>query len=397
MGPSAWGPGGRDPAPEPAAILWLVVRWIQNPRELSVLVSSLGGCRALALDTESDSLHHHLEKVCLIQLATDKGEACLIDPLAVPDLAPIGPVLADPAVVKVLHGADYDVTTLKRDFSFTFASLFDTMIAARFLGLPEIGLQALARKELGVALSKESQKDDWSRRPLTPQQEAYALADVQHLLVLRERLAERLRGLGRLDWVDEECAAVATLPAARRGPEPEGYLRIKGARRLPPRGLAVLRELVAWREARAASTDIPAFKILDNETLLFLAERTPRTPAELGAVRGVLPRLRDQAGALLAAVGRALDVPEGELLVLPPTRRPQVPEDVRRRVERLKVWRVREAARVQLDVSVVLPQRLIDRLAEAAPRETADLEAVAGLRRWRIRAYGPELVSALRS
>jgi ribonuclease D len=374
-----------------------VVRWIQNPRELSALVSSLGGCRALALDTESDSLHHHFEKVCLIQLATDKGEACLIDPLAVPELAPLGAVLADPAVVKVLHGADYDVTTLKRDFSFVFASLFDTMIAARFLGLPEIGLQALARGELGVALSKDSQKDDWSRRPLTPRQEAYALADVQHLLVLRERLAERLRGLGRLEWVDEECAAVAALPPARRGPEPDGHLRIKGARQLPARGLAVLRELVAWREARAASTDIPAFKILGNETLLALAEKAPRTPAALGEVRGVLPRLRDQAGALLAAVGRALQLREGELVVLAPARRPLVPDDVRRRVERLKAWRAREAARAQLDVSVVLPQRLIDRLAEADPRETADLEAVAGLRRWRIETYGPELVSALRS
>jgi ribonuclease D len=374
-----------------------VVRWIQTPRELAALVSSLGGCRALALDTESDSLHHHIEKVCLIQLATDKGEACLIDPLAVPELSPLGVVLADPAVVKVLHGADYDVTTLKRDFSFAFASLFDTMIAARFLGLPEIGLQALARAELGVALSKESQKDDWSRRPLNPQQEEYALADVQHLLALRERLAERLRGLGRLDWVGEECAAVAALPPARRGPESEAYLRIKGARRLPPRRLAVLRELVAWREARAASTDIPAFKILGNETLLTLAEKAPRTPAALGKVRGVLPRLRDQAGALLAAVGRALELPEAELVVLPPAPRPLVPEDVRRRVERLKAWRAREAARVQLDVSVVLPQRLIDRLAEAAPRETADLAAVAGLRRWRIETYGPELVSALRS
>ncbi len=383
--------------PEPAAILWLVVRWIQTPRELSALVASLGGCRALALDTESDSLYHHFEKVCLIQLATDKGEAWLIDPLAVPELAPLGAVLADPAVVKVLHGADYDVTTLKRDFSFAFPSLFDTMIAARFLGLPEIGLQALARGELGVTLSKESQKDDWSRRPLTPRQEAYALADVQHLLVLRERLAQRLRGLGRLDWVDEECAAVAALPPARRGLEAEGYLRIKGARRLPPRGLAVLRELVAWREARAASTDTPAFKILGNEALLTLAEKAPRTSAELGEVRGVLPRWRDQAGALLAAVGRALELPEGELVVLPPARRPLVPDDVRRRVERLKAWRAREAARAQLDVSVVLPQRLIDLLAEAAPRETADLEAVAGLRQWRIETYGPELVSALRS
>jgi ribonuclease D len=374
-----------------------VVGWIRTPLELSGLVSAISGSRALALDTESDSLHHHLEKVCLIQLASDGGGAWLVDPLALRDLRPLAPILDDPGVVKVLHGADYDVTTLKRDFSFSFSSLFDTMIAARFLGLPEIGLQALARSELGVSLSKASQKDDWSRRPLTTVQETYALADVQHLLRLRDRLAERLRSLGRLGWVEEECAAVAALPPARRGPEPDGYLRIKGARRLPPRKLAVLRELAAWREARASSTDIPAYKIMANETLLALAERAPRDLGALGELRGVLPRLRDQAGALLAAVGRALVLSEADLPTIPPAPRPQVPDEVLRRVARLKAWRAREAERAGLDVSVVLPQRLIDRLAEAAPRETADLSAVPGLRQWRIGVYGPELLGTLRS
>jgi ribonuclease D len=372
-----------------------MTRWIRTPGELSALVSSLEGCHALALDTESDSLHHHFEKVCLVQLATEEGEAVLIDPLAVRELAPLGAILADPVVVKVLHGADYDVTTLKRDFSFSFASVFDTMIAARFLGLPAIGLQALARAELGVTLSKDSQKDDWSYRPLTPTQEAYALADVRHLLALRARLAQRLQDLGRLGWVEEECVAVAALPPARRGPEAEGYLRIKGARRLSPRGLAVLRELAAWREARAAATDIPAFKILGNETLLSLAEKAPRTPAGLGQVRGVLPRLRDQADALLAAVGRALTLPEADLVVLTPLPRPVVPDEVRRRIERLKAWRTGESACARIEASVVLPQRLIDRLAEAAPRAVADLKAVPGLREWRIEAYGGELLSAL--
>src|SRR5262249_11877569 len=156
--------------------------------------------------------------------------------------------LADPGVVKVLHGADYDVTTLKRDFGFRFGGLFDTMIAARFLGRPQIGLQALAQAELGVTLSKESQRDDWSRRPLTSQQEAHALADVTHLLALHARLAGELRDLGRLDWVQEESDAVAALEPARRGRDAEAYLKIKGARRLSRRQQAVLREVHAWRE-----------------------------------------------------------------------------------------------------------------------------------------------------
>ena len=371
-------------------------RWIRTPEELEALGRALEGCRALALDSESDSLHHHFEKVCLVQLATDRGESCLVDPLAVKDLAPLAPVMADPGVAKVLHGADYDVTTLKRDFGFAFAGLFDTMIAARFLGLNEVGLQAVARDELGVALSKDSQKDDWSRRPLTPRQEAYALADVQHLLPLRDRLEAKLREKGRLEWVREECEAVAALEPARRRKDPEAWRKVKGARRLGPRALAALRELLAWREARAEATDVPAFKILGSEALLALAGRDARNVGELSRVRGVLPRLRDQAAALLEALKRAREMPDRDLPSFPPAPRPPaVPEAVRRRAETLKAWRARTARSLAVDVSVVLPQRLIDRLAESGPRDLAGLEAIDGLRRWRIGAFGAPILEAL--
>jgi ribonuclease D len=359
-------------------------------------VRSLDGTRTLALDSESDSLHHHFEKVCLVQLTSDRGEAWLIDPLALRDLGPLAPIVADPGVLKVFHGADYDVTTMKRDFGFVFGSIFDTMIAARFLGLPQIGLQALAQTELGIALCKDSQKDDWSRRPLTPTQEEYALADVRHLLALQARLEARLREQGQLEWVREECEAVAALPAARRESDPSAYLRIKGAGRLKPRGLAALRELAAWREGRAAAADVPAFKVLGNEVLLTLAEKGPRTREELAAVRGVLPRLEREAEALLAALRRARELPETDLPTFPRVPRPVVPEEVRRRVEVLKAWRTEKSAALRLDVAVVLPQRLIDRLAEAAPRDVAGLQAIPGLRRWRVEEFGPALLAALR-
>jgi ribonuclease D len=369
--------------------------WIRTREALDGLVRSLAGCRAIGLDTESDSLHHHFEKVCLVQVATDRGEGFLVDALALRDLTPLAPFLADPALVKVLHGADYDVTTLKRDFSFSFASIFDTMIAARLLGRSEVGLVAVAREELGVALSKDSQKDDWSRRPLTPRQEAYALADVRHLVPLRDRLGARLAAAGRLDWLREECAAVAALPPAARRRDPEAYLSLKGATRLPPRALAALRELFAWRERRAEETDTPPFKVLGNESLMRLAELRPRDVAGLAAVPGVLPRLSRQADPLLAALRRAEEVPDAELprIVRPP--RPVVPDAVRARVDRLRAWRAGKAAELGVDVSVVLPQRLIDRLAEAAPGEAADLGAIEGLRRWRAEAFGTDLLAAV--
>ncbi len=369
--------------------------WVRTPEALAALVRSLEGCRGIGLDTESDSLYHHFDKVCLVQLATDRGESFLVDSLAVRDLSPLAPALADPALVKVLHGADYDVTTLKRDFGFSFASLFDTMIAARLLGRSEIGLAAVARDELGVALSKDSQKDDWSRRPLTPRQEAYALADVVHLVELRERLSAKLAAAGRLDWLREECEAVARLEPAVRRRDGDAYLDVKGARRLPPRALAAFRELHAWRERRAEEKDTPAFKILGNESLLRLAELRPKDAALLRQVPGILPRLERQAGELLSAVRRAEDLPESELPRPVRSPRPVVPDAVLRRVERLRAWRSRKAAELQVDVSVVLPQRLIDRLAEACPRDAAGLSSVEGLRRWRSEAFGAELLAAV--
>jgi len=372
-----------------------VTTWIRTSAEVIELAAALRGARALALDTESDSLHHHREKVCLIQLASDTGLAVLIDPLAGADIAPLGPLLADPAVAKVLHGADYDVTTLKRDFGFSFAGLFDTMIAARVLGLPEIGLAAVAAAELGIALSKDSQKDDWSRRPLTPTQERYALADVEHLLVLHARLVEKLTAAGRLDWVREESDAVAAMPAARRERDPDAWQRVKGARKLSRRQQAVLRAAHAWREAIARETDIPSFKIQSTETLLAVAARQPATMEDLKEIRGsVPPRFSARAPALLAALQEAAALPDDALPRMPHVARPVVTDATRRRIEGLKKWRAEEGVRLGLDVSVVLPQRLLEQVAEKPPARAQDLLRIEGFRRWRVAAFGPSLVTA---
>jgi len=372
-----------------------VVNWIRTSAEVAALAGALQGARALALDTESDSLHHHKEKVCLIQLASDNGHAVLVDPLAGPDLSPLGPLLADPSVAKVLHGADYDVTTLKRDFGFTFAGLFDTMIAARVLGMPEIGLAAVAAAELGVALSKDSQKDDWSRRPLTPTQERYALADVEHLLVLHARLIDKLAAAGRLHWVREESDAVAGLVAARRERDPEAWQKVKGARKLSRRQQLTLRAVYNWREAIARETDIPSFKIMSSETLLAVAVRQPSTMAELREVRGAIPpRFADRAPALLAGVLEAAAMPEDALPRMPHVPRPVVSDATRRRIEALKKWRTDEAARLGLDVSVVLPQRLLEQVAEKPPSRAEDLLDIESFRRWRVSAFGASIVAA---
>jgi ribonuclease D len=205
----------------------------------------------------------------------------------------------------------------------------------------------------------------------------------------------RLEAVSRLSWLREECDAVAALEPLTRRRDPYAFLAVKGARRLAPRPLAALRELHGWRERRAEETDIPAFKILGNEALLKLAEILPASASEIRTVPGVLPRLSAQADAILAAVKRAKEAPEAELPTLPRVVRPVVSEVVQKRIETLKAWRARKGQELGLDPSVLLPQRLIERVADQAPREVADLGKVEGLRRWRVEAFGNELLAAL--
>lgn len=368
-----------------------MTRWIRSTDALAGFLADVASAPALALDTESNSLYRYRERVCLIQLAAGAHSA-LLDPLVLPDLSPLGAVLADERVVKVLHAADNDITALKRDHGVTFANVFDTMLAARFLGQTDFGLRAVLHHELGVEISKSSQKDDWAARPLSPEQEAYALADVTHLVALCERLGRRLHAAGRLGWLREEGDACAALPAAQRRADPDAYLGLKGASDLTPRQLAVLRELHAVREARAEATNTPPFRIMQPTTLIALAVASPRSSAAVtNGPEGA--RLARHVETLLAAIERGLAVPEAELPRRSSWRPPRPSPADKERTTAIKQVRDREAARLGLEPSFLLPQRLIDRLVATAPRTLAELAAIDGLRHWRVEAMGAALLT----
>ncbi|MEO6774760.1 MAG: HRDC domain-containing protein [Kofleriaceae bacterium] len=372
----------------------MAVRWIRSTKELVGLADELATCRALGIDTEGDSLHHYTQKVCLIQLTALGGASCLVDPLALPDLSPLAPIMADAAILKVVHGGDNDVTSMRRDFGFAFRTMFDTSIAARLLGDTELGLQALVRNELGVELSKGSQKDDWSRRPLTAKQEAYALADVEHLFALTSNLTERLAGAGRTEWAREEFAALATLPPAEKKRAEDDFRRIKGSAKLSRRQQAVLREIYLWREQRAAAADRPPFKIVGPEVLLALAELEAPTIEDVEDAFASYPRQAREVDVVFEAITRGLELPEAELPRREPSSQPAMPAAARRRVEALRSWRTAQAARSQLDPSIVMSQRVLERLALANPQTLTDLASVEGLRRWRVAEWGAALLAA---
>jgi ribonuclease D len=370
--------------------------WIRTPEDLAALVQSLRGDKALSIDTEADGLHHHPVKLCLVQIAGDKGRGHLVDPLALPTLQPLGPFFADAGVVKVLHAADNDLGYLKRLYGFSVANIFDTAIAARFLGVTSLSLDGLLRDFIGVDPGPSRQKDDWSKRPLSPAQETYALNDVLYLLPLRERLLEALRAKGRLLWVEEECAAIAAMPAPEKTADPDAYMKLKGAKDLDGRGLAVLRELHQARETLAIKADRPPFMILGNEALVALAVLKPRDSNSILTVRGCTVNVVRRAGEMiLAAVERGLAVPEAELPVRRAAPRPRISGAVQRRSEALRAWRVEAAKLVELDAGVIFPQRLIDRLAHEPPGDLEALARVEGVGRWRAELFGAELLRRL--
>lgn len=364
---------------------------------MSEYVRSLDGVRALALDTESDSFFHYFEKVCLLQIADDRGQAALIDPLAFRDLSALAPIMADPAVEKILHGADNDIMLLKRDFKFEFASLFDTQVAARFAGRIELGLQAVLEVEFGVKLSKSLQRCDWSRRPFTEAQAAYASEDVRHLIALRDRLLPELGKRGREAWAREEGEALARLaPAPLR--EPADFLKAKGAWDLDGRTLAVLRELFMLRDEWARNADIPLFKIVGDEPLVSLAIHKPKDARHLTQTRGLSSALKGRyAGDLLAAIRRGEAVPDDKLPVRTWNHRPKPVAGYSKRVDRIKAWRVDAAKKAGLEPGVLLPQRLIERISIDRPTDLAALAAIPDIRRWRAENFGEEILQAARS
>jgi ribonuclease D len=353
----------------------------------------------IAVDTEADSLHHYPERLALIQVADRSGEAWLVDPLAISDLAALGPVFAAPNPLIVLHAGDNDLAYLKTRFGFSFTALFDTSLAARFLGVRNLGLDALLGQYLAVELPPSRQKDDWSVRPLNPAQERYAVADVEHLLALKDRLTDELRGIGRLAWVEEECAALAAEPPPERTPDPQAYLRLKGARELCPRKVAIVKALHELRERLAVASDRPPFKVLLDATLVALAQAAPSTLSELAEVPGCTPRVVARWGqAIVDAIATAQALPERALPTAPPpSRPPMVPAVVRRRIEALRAWRVVAAPQFGLDPGVLLPNRLIRPIAEAGPRSPDALGTVPGVRRWRVEALGEQILRAISS
>ena len=370
------------------------VALIASPDQFAALIHELAVEPLVAVDTEAASFHRYRDMVYLLQVSSRRRTA-VVDPLAVVDLAPLGRLLADPAVEIVFHDADYDLRLLEQQYGFRASRLFDTRVAAQLLNEPGIGLAALLERYFGVRLDKRFQRADWSARPLSPPMIAYAASDTRYLPRLRDVLREELARRGRLAWAEEEFALLAQVRWRGEDGEP-GFLRIKGAKALRGRSLAVLREVFQWREELAARSDRAPFRILNSEPMLEIARVQPRELAALRAIRGVGAELAERRGRdLLAAVQRALDLPEADLPRLPRSvRRPPDPA-YEARLERLKNRRNELAQAYDLAPGVLCPNGTLEAVARAEPRSLDDLLSIPELRRWQANEIGGELIKVV--
>lgn len=370
-------------------------RLVESQTDFDALFPSLLRGDLLAVDTEAASFHRYHDRIYLVQLSS-RDASLIVDPLKVLDLGVLGQALASPALEVVFHDADYDLRLFDHQFGFRAARVFDTRIAAQFLNEPGIGLAALLEKYMGVRADKRFQRADWSARPLSPAMLAYAESDTAYLPALRDVLRSKLQEMGRLSWAEEEFALLETVRWADSGDAEPGWLRIKGAKAMAPREMAVLRELWQWREEEARRLDRAPFRILNNEPMLSMARTPPGDLVALGKVSGVGAETAERRGRkILAAVQRAISLPEASL--------PRLPKRVRRppdllyeaRVDRLKLLRNELAVRYELQPGVLCANQILEAVARANPRTLDELAAIPSLRRWQLAEFGAELLPAL--
>ena len=367
---------------------------IQSQVALEALFQRLRGAPLLAVDTEAASFHRFLDRVYLLQISS-REETAVVDPLAVESLAPLAEVLADPAVEIVFHDADYDLRLLDREYGFRATTVFDTRIAAQLLNEPGVGLAALLEKYLGVRLDKRFQRADWSARPLSAEMLEYAASDTRHLPELRDILKARLEERGRLPWGEEEFSLLDEIRWSPPDGEP-GYLRLKGAKALRGRELAILRELYEWREGVAQRTDRATFRILNNEPMLVMARQPPADLAALKAIPGIGREQAERRGReILAAVQRGLEIPERDLPRIERPPRLAFDPAFEARLDRLKAVRNQLAGRLDLAPGVLCPNGTLEAIARANPASMEALAVLPELRRWQLREIGTELLAAV--
>ena len=365
--------------------------WIATPSVLEKMTAEISAEPILAVDTESNSLFAYREEVCLVQISTPRRDY-LIDPFVLHDLSVLAPIFRSKKILKIFHAAEYDLLCLKRDFSFEFHNIFDTMIAARILGEPQVGLGSLLAARFGITLNKKYQRANWGSRPLSKEMLNYARMDTHYLFALHEELEADLKRRRLRRLAQEDFALVSQVqPQALEMNGLSCWKTASGAR-ITSRQAAILHELCRYRDAQARKLDLPHFKVLSDDVLLQVSLASPHNEEDLKSIPGMSERLvkRHQSG-LLQAVETGRHVP-------PPPRptRNRPDQGFLERLGALRVWRKTYARDLKTESDVVLPRELMERIAVSDPADLDQLGSLMSGTPWRFKQYGREIMKTLK-
>jgi ribonuclease D len=368
------------------------LEWIDTRAKLTELIKVLSGEPLIAVDTESDSLYSYFEKVCLIQFSTPYADY-LVDPLAA-DISSLALIFADASIQKIFHAAEYDFLSLKRAYDFSFANLFDTMLAARILGWPHYGLGALLKEQFGVKLDKRFQRYNWGQRPLSKKALNYAHLDTHYLIPLRHAQYQELKNQNRLREAAEAFERLTQIQPSAKTIEPDDFWRIKNSKELKPQQQAILRELFILRDKIAQKLDRPAFKVMNDGVLLELAKVQPQSFEELKQVKGVGTRLIYYNGAdILGAIN------EGQTSSPPryPSNNYRPDDSTLIRYEYLRQWRNDLAAKRGVEPDVIINNHTLMSIARNNPKTLSKLSKMGILGDWQCETYGATLLEVLKN
>lgn len=359
---------------------------IETPDRFAALIHDLRHQKRVAVDTESNSLHAYKEKVCLIQFSTPDTDYVL-DPLALDDISALGPIFSSLSIEKIFHASEYDIICLRRDYRFAFANLFDTMQAGRILGRKQAGLDRLLEEKFGVKMNKRFQKADWAVRPLSRDLLFYARLDTHYLIPLRDMLKAELQARDLWQLAQEDFQIACHPNGSKSKPDVPAWTRFSTRRDLTARDLTVLDALLVWRDQVAAQLDRPPFKVIDDDRLIEIAVAQPSTATELSGLGLTVRQVQSWATPILAAVVRGVKSP------LVKRSQPPRPDDVYlKRLEKLKDWRKKAAAKMDVESDVVLPRPFLLALAEKGPQ---DMRSILRPSPWRLEHFGDQILKVL--
>lgn len=357
--------------------------------------AGVGKAPTVAVDTEGASFHRFVDRIYLLQMST-RDLTAVLDPLAIGKPAALGRILESPQIEKVFHDADYDLRLIHQDYGLHTRHIFDTRVAAQLLGIRAFGLAALLERSFGFKLDKKHQRADWSMRPLPKDMLDYASQDTMYLLELRDRLAGELEAAGRWSWAKEEFERAEGTRWESPDGEDNAYMRVKGARDLDRRQLAIFRELVRFRDGIARELDRATFRVAGNEALFAVAREAPRTIDALTVIKGVPRGIAERRGGeMLAAIKRGLEVPEDQLPKFPRAPRWDRDADFDNRVNALRAAREEAAQRLGLDPGFLCAREKLEAIARRRPKTLEELAEIPELRRWQVEVLGAAFLRAM--